>query len=156
MDHSEFQKLYPLYTAYPVPREVWDTPEGERWTQHRISCPTCAVWVQQAEVEGRGARVEDYPCVHMAFHATYKCEEHPELFACSKAPILYSERFDEYTIGPRGGTGDQVLIQYCPWCGVALPESKRDAWFAALEARGIDPIKDDVPLKFMGKAWRET
>lgn len=74
---------------------------------------------------------------------------------CSKAAILYHESWDEYSIGPRGGTGDRVLISRCPWCGVKLPESKRDLWFEKLEQLGVDPNEGDVPPGFDSGEWRK-
>jgi hypothetical protein len=125
------------------------------WNGHLHDCTLCSDWHLLNEVQKRGASVDDYPCVHMAYHATFTCEEHANLYECSKAAIIYSPKFDEYHIGPRGGTGDDVLIARCPWCGVDLPESKRDLWIEKLEQMGIDPLGDDVPEEFSSGAWRK-
>jgi hypothetical protein len=154
MQCSEFRDLYSKYTNFPVPREVWDTEEGEQWQRHLVYCRACSDWHQQQEVEKRGASVSDYPCVHMAYHATFNCEKHINLYQCSDAPILYKEKWDEYSLGPRGGRGDEYVIYSCPWCGVNLPESKRNLWLDRLEELGIDPWTDDVPKEYETNAWR--
>jgi hypothetical protein len=155
MNCSEFRANHEKYTTFPQPPEVWDTVEFSDWNNHLHHCAQCSDWHLLGEVQKRGASVDDYPCVHMAYHATFTCEEHPNLYACSKAAILYSPRFDEYYIGPRGGTGDDILITRCPWCGVNLPESKRGLWFEKLEQMGIDPTGDDIPEEFYSGAWRK-
>ena len=155
MNCSEFRAHYDKYTTFPQPREVWDTEEFSEWNNHLRHCAQCSDWHLLREVQKRGASVDAYPCVHMAYHATFTCEEHPNLHACSKAAIIYNPRFDEYHIGPRGGTGDEILITRCPWCGVKLPESKRDLWFEKLEQMGIDPTGGNIPEGFNSDAWRK-
>ncbi len=155
MNCSEFRERYKKYMSFPVPREVWDTGEGSEWTAHLLDCSGCADWHLLNEVQSRGASVADYPCIHMAYHATFACEEHPNLSECSKAAIIYNPRFDEYHIGPRGGTGDELRMANCPWCGTMLPESKRDLWFERLEQMGIDPLQEEVPEEFNSAAWRK-
>lgn len=67
--------------------------------------------------------------------------------------VQYDSRFDEYWIV--AGSAQQCLF-YCPWCGEALPPSKRDEWFDAVEAFGLDPWEDEVPEEFQSDAWRST
>jgi hypothetical protein len=43
--------------------------------------------------------------------------------------MCYHPTFDEYGIIVHDGGPSFVVIAYCPWCGVGLPESKRDRWF---------------------------
>lgn len=65
--------------------------------------------------------------------------------------VRYDARFDEYWI-PAGGA--QQLLFFCPWCGETLPPSQRDRWFDELEARGLDPLEDPVPMEYQSGAWR--
>ncbi len=47
-----------------------------------------------------------------------------------------------------------VVIAFCPWCGATLPNSKRDRWFAELEALGItDPYCQKIPARFLSDEW---
>lgn len=64
--------------------------------------------------------------------------------------VHYDSRFDEYWV--EAGTARQCLF-YCPWCGEKLPASKRDQWFDAVEALGLDPWLDDVPDAFQSDTW---
>ena len=156
MNCNDYRALHGKYTAFPVLREVWDSTEGRAWTRHWTSCSHCANWTLEQELGQRGVRITDYPCIHMANYATVRCDMHEDLFECHKSPIVYDERFDEYAIGPRGGEGDLCVITHCPWCGVALPPSQRDAWFDELERMNVEPFSDDVPVEFRTKAWREN
>jgi hypothetical protein len=64
--------------------------------------------------------------------------------------VQYDNRFDEYWV--TAGSARQSLF-YCPWCGEKLPASKRNAWFDAVEALGVDPWGDQVPVEFRSDAW---
>lgn len=65
--------------------------------------------------------------------------------------IKYDNRFDEYWV--IAGSARQCLF-YCPWCGEKLPDSKRDEWFDAIEALGLDPWHDKLPAAFLSDKWR--
>ena len=47
-----------------------------------------------------------------------------------------------------------VVIQFCPWCGEHLPESKRARWLEELEKRGLHPLEDPVPPEFQSGSKR--
>ena len=57
-------------------------------------------------------------------------------------PILYTEKFDEYGLKIWDGGNSSILIEFCPWCGEKLPNSKRDDWFDRMEKLGINPWED--------------
>jgi hypothetical protein len=67
--------------------------------------------------------------------------------------VVYLPKFDEYGLPVRDGGTSMIVIGHCPWCGVRLPESRRDAWFDEMERLGIDPWKDDVPADYRSDAW---
>jgi len=74
--------------------------------------------------------------------------------------VYYSSRFSEYGLpiydGENGKATSYVLIQYCPWCGKRLPQSRRKEWFDSLEKLGFDsPFEnfDHIPEKFKTDAW---
>ena len=69
--------------------------------------------------------------------------------------IDYSEIFDECGIPyPEDGVSIQ-LIQYCPWCGRKLPDSKRLDWFEELEQLGYENplLRDDIPAAYQSAKW---
>lgn len=63
--------------------------------------------------------------------------------------VQYDSRFDEYWV--LAGSARQCLV-YCPWCGEKLPPSKREEWFDAVEALGLDPWQDEMPEEFRSDA----
>ncbi|WP_433208553.1 DUF6980 family protein [Dactylosporangium sp. CS-047395] len=67
--------------------------------------------------------------------------------------VVYMPKFDEYGLPVRDGGSSMVVIGFCPWCGSRLPESRRDAWFDAMERLGVDPWEDDVPEEYLTDAW---
>jgi hypothetical protein len=68
-------------------------------------------------------------------------------------PIIYNSKFDEYGIKIMDGGSSSIEINYCPWCGERLPNSRRDEWFDILEKLGIDPWGGDVPEIFRTDEW---
>lgn len=74
--------------------------------------------------------------------------------------VYYSSKFNEYGLpvydGENGRVTSYILIQYCPWCGKKLPESRRDEWFDRLEKMGFDtPFEDfeKIPSEFKTSDW---
>jgi hypothetical protein len=46
-----------------------------------------------------------------------------------RAAIIFNEKFREYGIPVLDGGTSYITLDFCPWCGTKLPESKRDAYF---------------------------
>lgn len=85
------------------------------------------------------------------------CDQHEDPWACNLAVVVFNEPLDEYGLLLRQREAEYVLIRHCPWCGSGLPESRRDAWFDALEARGFDDVlgldASELPPEFLTDAW---
>ena len=81
-------------------------------------------------------------------------ENTSENFDNVDTPIIYSRKFDEYGLKIIDGGSSSILIEYCPWCGQKLPNSKRDMWFDELEKIGIkNPWVEKIPKKFLTDEW---
>lgn len=157
MNCKEYKNFYLEYTNYPIPKEVFDTPHYREWLEHR-SCEVCSDWEMGQEVISRGDSIDNYPCVHMAYWATFKCQKHDDLYHCSDAEIVYEKIFDEYSINAKGGNGDLTVIKFCPFCGTKLPHPKRDLYYEELESKGIDWIEspESIPKDYQSDAWYKT
>jgi hypothetical protein len=94
-------------------------------------------------------------CVGMEDALHFECDQHEDPFACADALVVYHEPFDEYGLVIHDGGASYVLISHCPWCGATLPASRRDDWFDAVSACGIDP-NADLPPEFLSAAWRAS
>lgn len=74
--------------------------------------------------------------------------------------VYYFSNVREYGIPVRNGEvgySSYIMIEYCPWCGKKLPESKRVEWFEALEKLGYDsPFEQDIPDSFKCSDWYES
>lgn len=94
-------------------------------------------------------------CKEMQDALTNDCDQHENPFACPDVLVSYAPVFDEYGLIVRDGGASFVIISFCPFCGVKLPESKRDAWFDALDAQGIEGglFSDDIPEPYNSAAW---
>lgn len=140
----------------PLPREIWDTPKWEAWTEHSQNCRNCADWGLGQRIIDRGYDPASFPCVHIGDQITHTCDQHPDPHDCPDILVVYFPRFDEYSIPIRDGGTSSSTIRFCPWCGVELPESKRDRWFEELEGLGYnDPVEQDIPDKYVTDAWHK-
>jgi hypothetical protein len=55
----------------------------------------------------------------------YICEQHSDAFECADNLIYYSKKFNEYGLIIHDGGSSYAVINFCPFCGEKLPESKR-------------------------------
>ena len=68
---------------------------------------------------------------------------------------MFDEVFGEYGLPVRDGGASYLIISNCPFCGTRPPESRRDDWFDALEAEGLeDTVFDELPARYRTAAWR--
>ncbi|MGW0875015.1 DUF6980 family protein [Streptomyces sp. NPDC002740] len=95
----------------------------------------------------------DHCCAEMTRQADWRCRAHADVFDCPDALVRFEPRFREYGLIVHDGGSASLEIGFCPWCGARLPESLRDRWSQALEARGIDPWEDAVPPEFEDDRW---
>ncbi|WP_409300390.1 DUF6980 family protein [Peribacillus sp. SCS-155] len=93
-------------------------------------------------------------CEVMTSQVNHVCEVHDNPFDCPDHLVYYNEIFDEYSLIIHDGGSSTFKIDYCPWCGIKLPESKRDLWFATLETMGFEsPFSQDIPQDFYSDKW---
>jgi len=93
-------------------------------------------------------------CEKMKYFVNQKCNMHDDAFCCPDIIMFYEEKFDEYGIIIHDSGKSYIKIEFCPWCGKKLPDSKRDSWFIELEKQGImNPFEEDIPEKFNSGAW---
>ncbi len=85
------------------------------------------------------------------------CCEEMRLHITESHLVDYDERFDEYGIYYHEDNVSVQLIQYCPWCGRKLPESRRDDWFEELEQLGYENplLCDYIPAAYQSAQWRK-
>ena len=127
MDCNTYKALYPKHSALPLSPAIWDTPEHEEFTDHFHDCTSCGDWTLARRVEKRGVDPADYPCVHIAYHVTEKLES-SGVDAFNNPDVVICEFEDSGTFGIpiRDGGSSMITIQYCPWCGIQLPDPADD------------------------------
>lgn len=90
----------------------------------------------------------------MSGQLTHECEQHANPYECPDVLVVYNPKFDEYGMPIRDDGHSVMSIQFCPWCGATLPESKREVWFETLEKLGFDdPIEQPIPDDFLTDKW---
>lgn len=96
-------------------------------------------------------------CQEMEKAVALDCVKHKDIYSCPDVLVRYIPKFDEYGLIIHDGGSAASEIKFCPWCGHRLPESKRDAWFDALEELGFDdPSEQDIPPEFNSDAWHRN
>jgi hypothetical protein len=65
-------------------------------------------------------------CEEMTDRVNYRRPEHPDVCDCADNLISYSPELNEYGLIVHDGGSSSIQINFCPWCGSKLPESKRD------------------------------
>ena len=81
------------------------------------------------------------------------CEQMRHAIESEEVPILYIPKYREFGIRILDGGTSYIVLEFCPRCGAKLPKSLRDAWFDALEQRGIDPTGSNIPPEFTDERW---
>ncbi len=78
-----------------------------------------------------------------------------ETHICETDIVQYIDVFDEYGIALPEDNVSFILLEYCPWCGKKLPESKRECWFNRLEEMGFEaPLScEDIPEEYKTDKW---
>jgi hypothetical protein len=75
-----------------------------------------------------------------------------------KVPLKYYPLMREYGLDLYYSYAIQ-LIDYCPWCGMKLPQSVREDYFQILKNEykvkpGLDKANDpNIPQEFKSDAW---
>jgi hypothetical protein len=102
----------------------------------------------------RSDRMDDKQacCAAMTAALRFECAQHADPFECPDSLVVYNEVFDEYGLIVHDGGPSYVLIDFCPWCGMRLPESQRDRWFDETEAKGF--TDENMPPDYKTGAWR--
>jgi hypothetical protein len=91
----------------------------------------------------------------MSAALAFECDQHADPFDCPDTLIVFHEVFGEYGLPVRDGGPSYLIISNCPFCGARLPESRRDDWFDALEAEGLeDTAFGELPARYRTAAWR--
>jgi len=83
------------------------------------------------------------------------CCDDMKIHICETAIVHYSEVFDEYGFALLEDNASIILLEFCPWCGKKLPESKRVCWFNRLEKMGFEAplFREDIPEEYKTASW---
>ena len=96
----------------------------------------------------------EHCCESMKSQINQVCDDHTDPFECPDKLIYYDNKFNEYGIIIRDGGRSYTDIYFCPWCGIKLPESKRNLWFDTLNSLGYDdPTFQVIPEEFRSDEW---
>lgn len=95
-------------------------------------------------------------CEDIEKYVEYECTTHKNIFDCYDHLFIYNKIYDEYGVIIHDGGSSYIAINYCPFCGAKLPDSKREAYFDLLEQKGIwngKDTKEEIPEEFKTDEW---
>ncbi len=152
MDCKEYKRLYSeIYGVRGISQEESVSDKFIDWSEHSHECNSCSDWSTANAIRENGFNPDQYPCVHIGAHLAQTCDEHPDPHDCTRTLLGHSPKFDEYYIYDRNMESPaSYTINYCPWCGVKLPESKKNRWFRELEELGFEDalFDENIPEEY--------
>jgi hypothetical protein len=89
----------------------------------------------------------------MSDEPPHLCKGMAQALADPDIPVVYFDKFREYSIRIEDGGNSVLDIKFCPFCGVRLPDSLRDLWFDRLDQLGLEPEAPELPLDMRSGAW---
>src|SRR5688572_23745674 len=100
-------------------------------------------------LKGEKRHKKDHCCQEMTAQVNmhWPKAESP-LLGSTDQRIYWSPVFDEYGLICQP-SAEILKIQHCPFCGVTLPESRRDAWLDRLATLGWKKWGDPIPEEFL-------
>jgi hypothetical protein len=125
--------------------------EQGQWFGHKQRCDACRDWAKRQYCLFRGIQPDQHCCLEMAYAISHPVETlHQE----TNRVLDWISQWNEYLIPVSYDGYKATIIRYCPWCGSALPKSRRDQWYEALYALGYDdPGEQEIPEEFKSDAW---
>lgn len=123
-----------------------------------MSAPgTVVIWMPFAAPWRPHPAPERLCCDPMRAALGVACAERETPFDCLDCALVYNAVFDEVGLILRSADAQYQLIAHCPWCAAALPPSRREDWFDALEAEGFDdPNLQEIPAAYLCADWRRA
>ena len=106
---------------------------------------------KSAYCQSRGVDSSHHCCLSMAYNISHPVETPHQ--GCNRV-IDWIASWDEYMIPVSHDGYAATIIQFCPWCGAKLRESKRDLWHQTLYKLGCkDPGNQELPKEFKSDKW---
>ncbi len=112
MNLNKFKKLHEKYKKLPLPKEVWDTPEYEDYSNAIHDDYECGQYYLEAQLKDKGVSHTDYCCLQMA-HKIFFPDDRDDVDQI----VIFSKSQKTYGIPVHDGGTSFITIDYCPWCG---------------------------------------
>jgi hypothetical protein len=120
MDLTTYKKLHKKYSNFPLPREVWDTPEHEAYIAAFHNNKECQIWDLKQRVKKAGVDYRKYCCIDMAYHIIEDKKEKESGKTNYDCVITHHKKGKSFGIPIHDGGASFIRIKYCPWCGKKL------------------------------------
>lgn len=103
------------------------------------------------QATANGIDPEKQCCPRMAYYLSSPTFT-PHMGPCRVLNWIAS--WNQYLIPVAHDGYSSIVIEFCPWCGRKLPESKEKLWYQTLHSLGfMDPGNEEIPEKFNSDEW---
>jgi hypothetical protein len=89
----------------------------------------------------------------MSDEPPHLCEGMVRVLADPDIPLVYNDKFREYSITIQDRGSSVIMIEFCPFDSARLPGSLRDEWFDRLAQLGLEPDSPELPFDMRSGAW---
>ena len=155
MELERFKSLHQKYNKEELHQSDTITQEYDEYMMALHNDKACLDWYLTSILIERKFDYTKHCCLQMSFQIST-----PNLMPDEEDDhdiiMKYHDVYDEYGIPIYDGGSSVIQINYCPWCGSKLPESKRDRWFEELRRLGFKDDYDDVPEEYTTDEWWRT
>jgi hypothetical protein len=93
------------------------------------------------------------PAPDLDVEPPHACEAMVFALAHDDDGMEYIPQFREYGYAYVVGDSSIHVIDFCPFCGAALPPGLREEWFNRVRALGLEPFDDEVPEPLRTDRW---
>lgn len=116
MNLSKYKKLNNIYSKFPIPKEICNTPEHEEYINAFHDDKKCQEWNLKSQIKKAGLNYKKYCCLEMAYYLI----EDKEGKINYDSVITHRAKQKGFGIPIHDGGTSYIKINYCPWCSKKL------------------------------------
>jgi hypothetical protein len=120
MHLKTYKKLHKKYSEFPLPKEVWDTPEHQAYTDAFHNDKDCQSWELKQRVKKAGINFKKYCCIDMAYQLIEDKNAMKTGTINYDSVITQDRKGKAFGLPIHDGGSSFIKIKFCPWCGKKL------------------------------------
>ncbi|MGV3538603.1 MAG: DUF6980 family protein [Rufibacter sp.] len=119
MSFEEFKQLHERYSKLPLPKEVWQESNYERY-KDALDIKEFQGWVLEEKLKQKQFDYHQFCCLIMADKIYESLDESGEIKYDEVDVVMNKWENGTFGIPIHDGGTSIIEINYCPWCGKSL------------------------------------